>query len=99
MVDQRRPDDHPIAKPADLTDVIGRRQPKTDRHGFVGVPAKSPEPSSELQFDEALAHGIEDRLGPIRDLHLLIDVADVVAYCLVADLDPVGDLLVGQPKR
>src|SRR5207244_6130371 len=47
-------------------------------------------------FDQALPDGIEDGLGAVRDAELPVHVADVVADGLVADAEPVGDLLVGE---
>src|SRR5256885_10587596 len=48
----------------------------------------------QSDFDEALADSVEDGLGAIIDLELLVHIAHVVANRLLADLELVGDLLV-----
>src|SRR5947208_6798052 len=47
-------------------------------------------------FDQALPDGVEDGLGAVGYAELPVHVADVVADGLVADAEPVGDLLVGE---
>src|SRR5438270_5665060 len=49
-----------------------------------------------LDLDQALAHGVKHRLRTIVDLELPVDCRDVVANRLLADLEPVADLLVGE---
>src|ERR1051326_6029011 len=48
------------------------------------------------QLDQAFAHRVHRSLRPVDDADLLVDVAHVVADGLLADLQPVGDLLVGK---
>src|SRR5919197_1729970 len=54
---------------------------------------------ASLEVNQALADRVERGLGAVEDLELLVHVADVVAHRLFADLQPVGDLLVGHPGR
>src|SRR6266571_3869836 len=48
-----------------------------------------------LDFDEALSHRVEDGLGSIVDVELLVHIADVVPDRLIADIEPAGDLRIG----
>src|SRR5579875_356156 len=57
----------------------------------------SPQPDAESDLDQPLANRVQHRLGAIVDPQLLVHVADVVADGLLADLEPIGDLLVGHP--
>src|ERR1700694_711620 len=50
-------------------------------------------------FYQAFADRVENRLRAVVDLKLLVHVADVIADRLLADLQLVGDLLVGHPAR
>src|SRR5439155_13991090 len=57
------------------------------------------EPAGPLDLNQALADRVQRGVGAVEDLQLLVHVADVVAHRLLADLQPVGDLLVGHAGR
>ena len=44
-----------------------------------------------------MAHEIGRRLGTAGEVQLGEDIAEVVFYCLVAQIKIIGDLLVGLP--
>src|SRR6266581_2912079 len=55
-------------------------------------------PGTRSDFDQTLPNGVENGLGAVVDVELLVHVADVVAHGLLADLQLVRDLLVGHPR-
>src|SRR5205807_597737 len=61
--------------------------------------ARSRRPGAGSDFDQAFADRVEHGLRAIVDVQLLVHVADVVADRLLADLQLVGDLLVGHAAR
>src|SRR2546421_13045201 len=52
-----------------------------------------------LKFDQAFSNCVSEEFGAVVDLQLLVDVAHVVADCLLADSQAVGDLLGRQARR
>ncbi len=66
--------------------------------GHRGICPMSGQPGPDLRLDQPLAHRVEDGLRAIVNLQLLVHVADVVANGLLADVQPPGDLLVGQAR-
>src|SRR5579884_2257987 len=84
-------------RPASPPGARRRRLPGRPAGG-TGAPPPAPcrrERASDL--DQALAHRVQHGLGAVVDPQLLVHVADVVADGLLADLESVGDLLVGHP--
>src|ERR1700674_1114883 len=73
------------------------RYAATDSRRVCGA-ARAPH-TPRLELDQAFPHGVQDRLRAVYHLDLLVDVADVISDRLVADLDLVGDLFVGETAR
>jgi hypothetical protein len=58
----------------------------------------APPPSgSRLQFDQPFANGQNRGLGPVIHLQFVKDIANVVFYRLLTEIQIVGDFFVGLP--
>ena len=52
-----------------------------------------------VQLDQAFPDGQNRRLSPIVNLELMKNIADVILYCLLTEIQAVGNFLVGLPVR